>query len=107
VVGWGCEDDDWGQCDPPSPLCGVTAIAAGPFHSLAACAIARCTVPTLVGMQLARAKLAITRGHCRTGTVSYTYSGKSKGTVVSQSRRGGQVLAADSKVDLVVSRGRK
>jgi len=37
VVAWGCGKgyDDFGQCDVPNGLIGVTAIAAGAFHSLA------------------------------------------------------------------------
>jgi hypothetical protein len=34
VVAWGC-GVDYGQCTVPSGLSGVTAIAAGFFHSLA------------------------------------------------------------------------
>jgi beta-lactam-binding protein with PASTA domain len=34
-------------------------------------------------------------------------SRKRKGVVISQSRRAGRVLAAGTKIDLVVSRGRK
>jgi hypothetical protein len=36
VVAWGCDSgDDYGQCDVPSGLTGVTAIAAGGYHSMA------------------------------------------------------------------------
>jgi alpha-tubulin suppressor-like RCC1 family protein len=35
VVAWGCGTDDLGQCSVPSGLSGVTAIAAGYYHSLA------------------------------------------------------------------------
>ena len=36
VVAWGCGGgNDYGQCTVPSGLAGVTAIAAGPYHSLA------------------------------------------------------------------------
>ena len=34
-VAWGCSIDDAGQCSVPSGLSGVTAIAAGAYHSLA------------------------------------------------------------------------
>jgi hypothetical protein len=44
----------------------------------------------------------------RTGKVRYAYSRKSKkGRVISQSRRAGQVLPANTKINLLVSRGRK
>ena len=59
-------------------------------------------------LALVSAKLAIAKGHCRTGKVSYAYSRKrEKAIVVSQSRRPGKVLPARTKIDLVVSRGRR
>jgi sugar lactone lactonase YvrE len=68
----------------------------------------RCTVPNVVGKRLGAAKLAIRRRHCRTGQVGYAYARKrKKGIVVSQSRRPGRVLPANSKINLVVSRGRR
>jgi sugar lactone lactonase YvrE len=66
----------------------------------------RCRVPNVVGRRLGAARLAIKRSHCRTGKVGYAYSRKrKKGIVVSQSRRPGRVLPANSKINLVVSRG--
>jgi hypothetical protein len=35
VVAWGCNVFDYGQCNVPTGLSGVTDIAAGSFHSLA------------------------------------------------------------------------
>jgi len=36
VVAWGCQDGgNWGQCNIPSGLTTVTAVAAGQYHSLA------------------------------------------------------------------------
>ena len=68
----------------------------------------KCRVPKVVGKRLRNAKSRIKRGHCRTGKVRYAYSSKrKKGIVVSQSRRPGRVLPANSKINLVVSRGRK
>jgi beta-lactam-binding protein with PASTA domain len=65
-------------------------------------------VPNVVGKTLAAAKAAITRAHCKTGTVSYASSKKiKKGLVISQSRRAGQKIAKNSKINLVVSRGKK
>ena len=67
-----------------------------------------CTVPNVVGKKLRAAKQAIATRHCRTGKVRHVYSRKrKKGVVVSQSRRAGQVLPAGSRIDLLVSRGRK
>jgi beta-lactam-binding protein with PASTA domain len=86
----------------------VTAIAAGAAHSLALVVPPPCMVPKVVGKKISAAKLAIAKRHCRTGKVGYAYSRKhTKGIVISQSRRPGRVLPAGSKIDLVVSRGRK
>ena len=86
----------------------MIAIAAGPSHSLALVETFTCKVPNVIGKRLASARLTIGKRHCRTGKVSYAYSRKSKkGIVVSQSRRPGKVLPARSKVNLIVSRGRK
>jgi PASTA domain len=69
---------------------------------------APCTVPKVVGKQLASAKLTIARRHCSTGKVGHAYSRKRKrGIVLSQSRRPGRVLPARSKINLTVSRGRR
>jgi PASTA domain len=121
VVAWGCGDGgDDGQCSVPEGLAHVTAIAAavsrsvsGGFgsHSLALVAPTtpgRCRVPNVVGKRLAAAKRTIAGRHCRTGKVGYAYSSKRKrGAVISQSRRPGRVLPARSKINLVVSRGRR
>ena len=68
----------------------------------------KCRVPNVVGKTLTAAKLALKQKHCRTGKVSRAYSKKTKkGRVSSQSRRPGRVLANGTKVNLVVSRGRR
>jgi hypothetical protein len=68
----------------------------------------KCMVPKVIGKRLASARLMISRRHCRTGNVAYAYSRKSKkGIVISQSRRPGRVIPARSKINLIVSRGRK
>jgi hypothetical protein len=68
----------------------------------------KCRVPKVVGKGLRNAKSRIKRGHCRTGKVRYAYSVKrKKGIVVSESRRPGRLLPANSKINLVVSRGQK
>ncbi len=65
-----------------------------------------CSVPRVTGKRLAPAKLAIAQNRCRTGKVSYAYSRKTaKGHVISQSRRPGRTLPANTKIDLVISRG--
>jgi Tol biopolymer transport system component len=97
-------------------VCKITASQPGDSSYNAAAdvsqsfAIARppCKVPKVVGKPVAAAKAALKQRHCRTGKVSYAYSKRTKkGRVSSQSRRPGLVLAANTKVNLVVSRGRK
>jgi hypothetical protein len=96
--------------------CRITASQPGDANYNAAPEVSRtfaiaptpCTVPKVVGKRLASAKLTIAKRHCRTGKVGHAYSKKrKKGVVVSQSRRPGRVLPAGSKVNLIVSRGRK
>jgi len=102
--------------------CTITASQAGNANYSAAADVARsftiarppltpaasCKVPKVVGKSLAAAKRALKQRHCRVGKVSYAYSSKrKKGTVSSQSRRPGKVLARNAKVNVVVSRGRK
>ena len=102
--------------------CTVTASQAGNANYNAAADVPRsfsvkkkrltptvnCKVPNVVGKSLAAAKRTLKRMHCSTGKVSNAYSNKDKkGTVSSQSRRPGKVLARNTKVDLVVSRGRR
>jgi hypothetical protein len=68
----------------------------------------RCTVPRVVGKRLAAAKSTIKLKRCRTGRVSYGHSRKyKKGIVIAQSRRAGSIVPANSKINLVVSLGRK
>jgi beta-lactam-binding protein with PASTA domain len=67
-----------------------------------------CKVPNVVGKRLEVAKTLIKRAHCRTGKVGHAYSRKrTRGIVISQSRRPGLVLPVSTKINLVVSRGRK
>jgi hypothetical protein len=67
----------------------------------------KCAVPKVVGKRLGAAKVALKSRHCRTGTVRQAYSKKvKKGIVISQGRRVGQKLPANTKVNLVVSKGR-
>ena len=96
--------------------CTVTASQPGNANYNAAPDVSRtfsiarapCRVPRVVGKRVASAKRTITQRHCRTGKVGYAYSRKhKKGIVISQSRRPGRVLPARSKINLVVSRGRR
>ena len=64
-------------------------------------------MPNVVGKKLAAAKKAIKQRRCRTGKVTYAYSRKKTGVVIGQSRRPGKVVPANTKINLVVSRGRR
>jgi PASTA domain len=96
--------------------CTVTASQPGNANYNPAAPVSRsfsikrpaCRVPKVVGRRLGTAKKLIAKKHCRTGKVGYAYSRKrKKGIVISQSRRPGRVLPARSKINLVVSRGRR
>jgi alpha-tubulin suppressor-like RCC1 family protein len=96
--------------------CTVTASQPGDANYHAAPEIRRtfsitrppCRVPKIVGNRVASAKRTIARRHCRTGKVGYAYSRmRHKGVVISQSRRPGKVLPSRSKINLIVSRGRR
>jgi hypothetical protein len=96
--------------------CTVTASQPGDANYNAAPDISRsfsiapapCRVPKVVGKRVASAKRTIAKRHCRTGKVGHAYSRKRKqGIVISQSRRPGKVLPARSKINLIVSRGRR
>ena len=82
------------------------ATAAPVSRSFSVKAPLKCRVPEVLGKRLSTARLALKQRHCRTGTVGYAYSRKvKKGRVTAQSRIPGRVLAANAKVNLVVSRG--
>jgi len=96
--------------------CTVTASQSGDSNYAAAPDVSRtfsivpapCRVPKVVGKKLVTAKRTIAKRNCRTGKVGHAYSRKhKKGIVISQSRRPGRVLLARSKINLIVSRGRK
>src|SRR6266545_1580328 len=66
-----------------------------------------CSVPKVVGKRLAAAKAAIAQNHCRTGRVRHASSPNvAKGRVISQSLRPGRSFVENTRVNLVVSRGR-
>jgi alpha-tubulin suppressor-like RCC1 family protein len=96
--------------------CTVTASQPGDANYNAAPDVSRtfsiapapCRVPKVVGRRVASAKRTLAKRHCRTGKVGYAYSRTRKqGIVISQSRRPGRVLPARSKINLIVSRGRR
>jgi FG-GAP-like repeat/PASTA domain/FG-GAP repeat len=66
-----------------------------------------CTVQDVEFMTLAAAKRTIARANCRVGEIRRAYSRVKRGRVISQKPKFGAVLPGGSKVDLVVSRGRR
>ncbi len=69
---------------------------------------AQCRVPGVVGKLPARARNAILRASCRVGAVRRSYStARHKGRIVAQRPRAGALVAAGTRVHLVVGRGRR
>jgi beta-lactam-binding protein with PASTA domain len=67
-----------------------------------------CVVPQVKGKTLSAAKRAITKAYCALGKVTRTFSKSvKKGRVISQRPKPGKTLAAGSKVELTVSKGKK
>jgi len=67
-----------------------------------------CVVPKVKGKRLAAARLALRRAACTVGKVKRAYSKKvKKGRVLSQKPRPGAQLPAGTKVNLVISKGKK
>jgi PASTA domain len=70
--------------------------------------VRRCVVPKLRGKTLRAAHAAIRRGSCRIGRVQRRFSSTVKaGRVVAQRPRAGARLAANARVHLVVSKGKR
>jgi beta-lactam-binding protein with PASTA domain len=68
---------------------------------------ASCVVPTLRGRTLARARTALKAAGCKLGTVKRSHSPVKRGRVIRSTPRAKKVLAAGSRVTVVVSRGRR
>jgi hypothetical protein len=67
----------------------------------------RCKVPKVIGKKLPVARRTIVRAHCRVGRVRKARSRRARGRVVSQSPRAGVRRPRGTRVNLVVSRGRR
>jgi len=67
----------------------------------------RCVVPKVLGLTLARARVAIARANCLDGKVSTRYSTRRRGHVIAQHPRPGRRLANGGRVSLVISKGRE
>jgi chitinase len=70
--------------------------------------VVKCKVPNVVGKPLAKARTMITKAHCRVGKITKAYSRKrKKDIVIGQSKRPGRIVAKNTKINLIVSRGRR
>lgn len=69
--------------------------------------VAVCAVPKVAKKTLAQARRLVTAAHCRVGKITKAYSRVKKGSVVSQKPGAGAQLPSGSKVDLVVSKGKR
>ena len=67
----------------------------------------RCKVPKVIGKKLPVARRTIVRAHCRVGRIGKSRSRQARGRVVSQSPRPGVRRPRGTRVQLVVSRGRR
>jgi uncharacterized repeat protein (TIGR01451 family) len=110
AAGGGSTFAGWSGACSGSAACSVTLDAGktvtATFNQVLA--PVSCVVPNVKGKPLATAKRRIAAAHCKTGRVTTAKSkAVRKGSVISQSRRAGTRLAAGSKVNLVVSRGKR
>jgi beta-lactam-binding protein with PASTA domain len=67
----------------------------------------KCKVPRVIGKKLPAARRAITRARCRVGRVRRARSLRAQGRVLSQTPRAGITRPKGTRVNLVVSRGRR
>jgi hypothetical protein len=69
---------------------------------------ARCAVPNVKGKTVRAARVALNRAKCALGRVTRAYSSRlSTGRILAQSRRPGARLPRGTRVNVVVSRGRR
>ena len=82
--------------------------AAATASAGATVAQARCVVPNVRGKTLAQARRLLTSRRCALGRVSRAYSGRiRKSRIISQSRRPGTRHPRRTRVNVLVSRGRR
>jgi hypothetical protein len=84
-----------------------TTVKASFTVSTTAPPVPHCKVPKLVGRGLTPARRAIRAAHCSVGRIRYARSKRARGKVLSQSPRAGRTLAVGTRVNLLVSRGRR
>ena len=106
VTNW--KFDGWsGDCSGRSTcVLSMTANHSVKATFVKAFAPPSCVVPNVVGKSLAKARVAITRAHCKVGTVSHKASSASKkGKVIGQSPKARKKLRNGAKVNVTVGKG--
>jgi serine protease AprX len=90
---------------PPSPPAPPPPAAPPPPRPPA---VVRCVVPSVRGKTVRTARATLTRRRCRLGRVTRAYSGKVRtGRIIRQSRRPGVRLPRGTRVNVLVSRGKR
>ncbi len=93
---------------PPPPPPPVTPPPPPPVPPRTPAQPARCVVPNVKGKTQAAARAALTAKKCALGKVTRAYSAKVKsGRVISQSKAPGARLKRGTKVNVVISRGKR
>ena len=93
---------------PPPPPVGPPPPPPAPPPPVRPPAQARCVVPNVRGRTVARARRLLTSRRCRLGRVTRTYSARmGRGKILRQSRRPGARFPRGTRVNVVVSRGRR
>ena len=93
---------------PPSPPPPAPTPPPPPPPASPPPAPARCVVPSLVGKTVAQARRLLTSRRCTLGAVRRAYSARyPAGRIMGQSRRAGLRLARGTRVNVLVSRGRR
>ena len=93
---------------PPPPPAAPPAPPPPPAPQPRPPAQVRCVVPNVKGITLAAARTRLGRARCSLGRVARAYSGRvRRGKIVSQSRRPGARLPRATRVNVVVSRGKR
>ena len=93
---------------PPAPQPTAPQPPPAPQPQPRPTAQIRCAVPNVKGKTLRTARSALAKGRCRLGRVTRAYSVRVRiGRIVAQSRRPGVRLPRGTRVNVVVSRGRR
>ncbi len=93
--------------EPPPPMPPAPPPPPPP-PPLARPPVTRCVVPNVRGKTVPAARIALARARCGLGRVNRAYSGRvRRSRIISQSRRAGSRHPRGTRVNVVVSRGRR